>query len=727
MIDDGTADSAPAPGMDDTELQSLIRAKRSAAVNYMDTEFRRARIEAMKFYRGDALGDEEEGMSTVVSRDTMEAIEGTMPSLMRPFVSGDEIVRFEPRGPEDEEACKQASEYLNYIFFQRNDGFKIVYDTMKDGLMLRLGVAKVVWDDYADVGVESYKALTPQEFEMLMADTAVEVLGQPGIDEDGIFCRVKRKGNGKACVYAIPPDEFLFERQLAKLEDATYLAHRRRMMVADLIGMGFDKERVVNLPVGDTPDFDQERLVRFQQEQIIQQEQSNDPMSRVVWVTETFIKVDFDGDGWPEWRRVMSAGAGDEILLNEEVDDHPFAVWTPIPWPHKLVGLSLHDMTRDVQLMKTALQRELMNNLYLTNRPMREVVEGQVNIDDLLSPRVGGIVRVKQPGAMREVVTPNASAAAFQAIEYIDTVREQRTGVTRYNQGMDANSLNKTATGISAIMNASAQRMELVARQYAEFLRDVMKKLLAVVQKNAPEADVIKLRGQWVPMNPREWSDQFDCTVSVGLGTGDKQQKAAMLMQVLQVQREVLAGQAQGAFGGQTLVTPENLFNTLKRLVEFNDLKGVEAYFTDPAGQEQAPQQGPDPAQMQQMQAQAEQQAEAAKMAAEADTKIRLAAINAASAERIARQNNIVKLMLAGLSEAQAEAALDADGDGMGVDGTEAHEGAETPAYEAAEAYQPGEGAMSPADDDYAINYGMPPQGLPVPEEPPEGFEPGVM
>jgi phage tail tube protein FII len=269
--------------------------------------------------------------------------------------------------------------------------------------------------------------------------------------------------------------------------------------------------------------------------------------------------------------------------------------------PHKLIGMSIHDLTRDIQMMKTALIREANNASYLANRPMKEVVEGQVNIEDLLNPSVGGMVRVKAPGMVREI--PGGGGEIMQQvagmIEYYDSIREQRTGSTRYNQGMDADSLNKTATGISIIQNASTQRAELVARQFAEFLREVFRKLLKLVSTHQDKAEVIRLRGQWVEIDPREWKNGFDMSVVVGLGTGNKDQVVAHLSNLLQIDQQIV--ELQGGADGP-LLTLEGVYNKLKRMVEAMDLKGIEQYYNDPkqqgAEQQQEPQADPmsDPA-----------------------------------------------------------------------------------------------------------------------------------
>jgi hypothetical protein len=542
----------------------------------------------MQFYRGDNLdlyGDSGAGLSTVVSRDTLEAVESMLPGLVKPFVAGDETVRMEPRQPDDEEAAKQATEYLNWRFQRDNSAFKFVYDTMKDGLLSRIGVAKVVHEVEDEYQTEAYTDLTQEQFDMLRADKSLEVLEPVMQDpETGLFdVRVQTV---KPCsyyrCYAVAPDEFRHEARLASLEEATFLGHETYKPVGDLIAMGLPKDKCEQLkPAGD--DIEREDRFRFEDDR---DNLASDDLARVVPVLEAYIRCDYEKRGVLEWRRVVIGGEGEGsiLLLNEEADDHPFVAWTPIPLPHKLIGLSIHDLCRDIQMQKTALVREQLNNMYLTNRPQREVVEGQVNIEDILNPSVGGIIRTKAPGMIRDVVVPFVAEKAAGLIEYLDGVREQRTGSTRYNQGMDADSLNKTATGISIIQNASTQRAELVARQYAEFLRQVFMKLLKLVSTHQDQAEVIRLRGEWVEIDPREWKNGFDMSVAVGLGTGNKDQVVAHLSNLLQIDAQIV--ELQGGANGP-LLTMEGVYNKLKRMVEAMDLKGVEQYYNDPKNNEQ--------------------------------------------------------------------------------------------------------------------------------------------
>jgi hypothetical protein len=573
-----------------SDFRSMVVRRRDACVKFKDAKPSSDRREALRFYRGDndsIYGDSGDGLSTVVSRDTMEAVESMMPSLVRPFVAGEEVVSFEPVGPEDEDGARQATDYVNHVFSTHNNAFRIVHDSMKDGLLFRLGIAKTVMEEEEDGSPDKYEGLDETQLTGLLSEGR-EVAGAIEQDETGLYSlTLAPKKLKRYRVHIIAPDEFLYEERLASLDQATFLAHTKQITLGELIDLGIDEAKAKKLKSGK-PQNDEERDQRFEQEDE-PDEWKDDDLARPVWVDECFVKCDY-GSG-PEWRKVLLGGSQSEVLLNEPADGHPYSVWTPIPVPHKLVGLSVHDLTKDVQQQKTALQREMLNNLYLTNRPRKEILDGQVNIDDLLNPQVGGGIRVKAMNSIRDLTVPFVAGESFQMVEYLDGVREARTGVTRYNQGMDANSLNKTATGMNIIASASQQRQELVARQYAEFLKDIFKKLLGLVSQHGEQGEVIRLRGKWVEVDPTDWKTSYDMTVSVGLGTNNKDQLVGHIMSLLQLDQSIVQLQ-QGIQG--PLLTAENIYEKLKRLAEAMGLKGIDKYYTDPGDQMPAQEQPPE-------------------------------------------------------------------------------------------------------------------------------------
>ena len=397
-------------------------------------------------------------------------------------------------------------------------------------------------------------------------------------------CRIKRTlEKGKIKVESIPPEEFLIDKDAVKLEDALYVAHRVEMSRTQLVEMGYDKDEVYNLPTSDATIINMEKLARFRNIEDYPYDTSNDPSTQKIEIYENYIRYDYDGDGIAELRKVVSVGSSAyTILENMPCDQIPFVSVTPIPMPHRFYGRSIAELVEDIQLMKSTVMRQLLDNMYLTNNNRVAIMDGMVNMDDLLTTRPGGVVRTKQPPnqVMQPLQAQPISQQAFPLLEYLDQVREVRTGVTKYNQGLDSESLNKTATGISAIMNQTQMRSELVARIFAETgVKDLFRKMFALSVKYQDKEKIIQLNGEYIPVLPTEWKDRFNVTITVGLGTGTKEQQIMMLNNILQKQLQAFELQGRRDY---PMVTMKNIYNTLSKVIENAGLQTVESYFIDP-------------------------------------------------------------------------------------------------------------------------------------------------
>jgi len=590
--------------MTETELKAILSAEIDGAIGHLGGELTEQRRKALSYYLGEPFGNEMEGRSRVVSTDVADTIEWILPSLLKVFTAGDEVVRFEPTGPEDEEAARQATEYVNWIFSRDNPGFLILYTLFKDALLQKNGIAKVWWEEGEDTARESYRRKTFEEMQIVLADPEVEVIEHSAYEDIGIvagpeglpveapvtyhdFVVKRRTRYGCVRIMPVPPEEFLISPRARSIEEAAFVGHRVRKTVSELLAMGYDPEVIERLASADEDDPTGERQTRFgpEEEADFGDGGAINRAMREVWITECYVKVDWDGDGIAERRKVTVGGAANEILDNEACEGVPFVSVTPIIMPHRFFGLSVAELVMDLQLIKSTILRQILDNLYLSNNG-RHVISEQVNLDDMLTSRPGGIVRLKNgalpgQGHVMPLDTPLVAAQAFPMLEYIDGVRENRTGVTKYNQGLDANSLNKTASGINQIMTAAQQRIELIARLFAETgVKDLFRKILELVGKHQHGPRIVRLRNRWVPMDPRQWNTAMDLTINVGLGTGNKDQMLVHLQNLLGIQAQAI--RFQGGVDGP-LVTLENVYNTLAKMVENAGLKSVDPYFTDPA------------------------------------------------------------------------------------------------------------------------------------------------
>jgi len=597
--------------MNDNEFQAIVRYEVQQALGYYDTEFSQDRIEAMDYYLGEPFGNEQSDRSQVVSTEVSDTIEHIMPSLMRIFTQSDEYVRFVPHGPEDVGVAEQASDYCNWIINNDNRGFEIMHNWFKDALILKLGVVKFYWDEKTNVDTEEYEGLNEQELTLLLADEEVEVteqdertVGEDLFLPDGTVVpapvlydiKVKRtKTDGSVVIENVPPEEFLISNRAKSLDDAHFVAHRSEMSVSDLVAMGYDQDEVERYAGASDLETSEERTGRFEDLEATPSFDSADPSMRSVLVTECFIRSDYDGDGIAEFRRVLTIGDGCHILENEQCDHLPFAILSPILMPHRAVGRSVAELIMDVQLIKSTLMRQLLDNIYNTNNARVVAVEGQVNLDDLLTNRPGGIVRTRTAGAVQPLQVPEVSRSVFPALAYMDSVREQRTGISKQSMGLDADALQSTtATAVAAMQAASQGKIEMIARVLAETgVRSLFRGILHLVTKYQNKAKMIRLNNNFVPIDPRQWEHMYDVQINVGLGTTQRDQQLATLFQIAAKQEGIMATMGPN----NPIVTSIQYRNTLARIAELSGFKDVDSFFQDPRNAPPMPpaQQGPNP------------------------------------------------------------------------------------------------------------------------------------
>lgn len=591
------SDEQPKKEMTKTQLLSIVKQEINSALGKMDTKLSNERLQAMKYYLGDKTGNlappEAEGRSSVVSMDVSDTIEWILPSLLRMFTAGDKAVEFSPRNPGDEAGATQATEWSNYVFYTQNEGFIILHDWFKDALLQKMGIIKTWWDDSKDITTEEYEGLTLDELTLMLQDGTVEViqktenppeetnlpLAQP--PQPTYDVKVKRtKNTAHTCIENVPPEEWLVSRKARSPKRLFSCHHRVLRTVTELKEAGY-KNTDDLMSDDDGAEFSQEAIERESNVNEFtygsQFMQPADPTMRLVWITESYMQVDWDSDGLAEWRKIVTCGS--VLLGNDEIDEHPFSFLTPIKMPHMLVGRSVADLLIDIQDIKTALMRQNIDNMYLTNNPRMYVDENKsVNIDDLLDNRIGGIVRGKGDNGVVPLTMQQLSPASFTLLEYLDKVKEERTGLNDTSKGLDADTLNKTAiTNRNQLVQAAQAKVELIARIFAETgVKDLFRKILKLTGQYQKQAQVIRLTNkQFVTVDPRAWKTQYDIISNVGLGTGNKDQIASHLMGVLQLQEKALSG-------GLPIVTPKQIYNAASKYVVNIGFRDPDQFFIDP-------------------------------------------------------------------------------------------------------------------------------------------------
>ena len=580
--------------MDNELLGSVISREITESLNHFDTEYTQDRIDALDYYLGRPFGNEIEGRSSVVTTEVADTVEQIMPSMMRIFTGTDKVVRFAPRTEEDVEKAEQATDYVNFILQNDNDYYRVLYNFIKDSLLFKLGVVKVSWDDVDEVQQETYEGLEQSELALLLANPDVEVVEQSetvivagdaelGIEEVAnydVTLKIRKK-SGRIRVENVPPEEFLTNRRCKNLDEARFLCHRTTMTISELVSMGYDQDEIEAYAGVGELETENERRKRFEDLDAQQDYDYADPSQREVPVYESYIKVDFDEDGIAEHRRVLSIGdSGDYVLENDVIDYCPFAVISPILMPHRLIGRSIFDLTKDLQVIKSTLMRQYLDSTYLSVMPRIVAVEGQVNLDDLLDGTAGGIIRARNAGAVQPLNTGGVGAEIQPLMRYLDEIKEQRTGMSKASQGLDANSLqSSTAAAVAATVKGAGQKLESYARTIAETgMKDLFRIVLKLVSTYQQQPRIIRLRNKFVPIDPREF-EGFDIVVNVGLGTMDEQEKMSRVMEIIVKQEQIL----QQLGPNNPIVSMEQYTNTLRQYVEMAGMKDASRYFKDPA------------------------------------------------------------------------------------------------------------------------------------------------
>lgn len=611
--------------IDDTALLEILQRKESSAAHYVHGTLGSERETALRAYYRMPYGNEDEGWSQIVASDSADSVEWLLAAIMKVFASTDKAVQFEPSTAADVEPAEQATDACNHVFYKENNGFLVLYTAVKDMLIVRN--CAVMWRKETSEVVSSvpFKGATEEMLTMLLQEQDAEIeqarpapildqQGQPQVDPmtgqplmgyDGRMKKTEKRTIVK--VEAFSPEDLLIERDWTSplLADCPYVCRLMRVTLTDLKNMGYDCTPE-DLRASDVTDSDTTRLSEVNQADVSYEDvtENNDDESMAEgWLRMEYVLADKDGDGIAERLRVYRLH--DKILSCEVVSHVPIATASPILNTHRWDGQSYVDVTDDIQKVHTDILRGTLDNLRLTNNPRTKVLTDAnwsplANIDDLLDSRPGGVIRQRDPNAVMEQVTPFAAAASMPILEYIQSMRENRTGVSRTSQGMNPDSLNNTATGRAQDMSAAMQRTEMVVRIIAETLvKPIFLGILKTLTDGGMEKLAFRLRDKFVEYDPNEWRDQYSMTVNVGLGTGDKEKQAAQLTTIYQMQQ---AGMGMG------LATPKHLYHTQSKLIENAGFKDVQNFVQDPTTLPPQPQQPPLPLQIEQMKLQAEAQ-----------------------------------------------------------------------------------------------------------------------
>lgn len=636
----------PFKPLTEDEIGAIVGAAVDDAIGFIGSEIAERRMKSQRYFNGEVDIGEEEGRSTMVSTKCRDTVRAVKPSIQRVFMTSERPVEFIPQGPEDVASMEQASTYAAAKFRQSN-GFQILRDVTHDALVNITGFTKAYWAEYDQAKIFSFTDLDDAQYQAIISSPGVEVLSEEMRPDDATIeiiqqqvdagqqmaqqmaaagqrvdpsqlpqmpdplpqlhdiRIIRRNPLGKMCIETIPPEDFFIDRNARSDTDYYVIGHRTELRVGDVIAMGIDEDLVMDLDsvsAIDTRDEEDQERRRYP---INRDETENaaDPAMKQVTITEAYMRIDADGTGTPILHKFILGGSAYKMLTYEPVDDHPFAGWHIDPEPHTYFGRSLVEIIEQDQDASTAIIRGILDNVQMTNNPRIEAVKGMVEIDDLLNNEIGGIVRVSQPGMLRDLSVPFVAGQTLPALQYVDQMVEIKTGVTRASMGLDPDALQSTTkAAVTATVSAAAGQVEVMVANLAYTgMRRLFGQILRLMATHSTKAEMLRINGNYVAMDPRVWDADLDCEVNVGLGTGREDQKTAMLGQILQLQLQAIQN-----FGPDNPLSGlAQLRNTLADLTAVNGIRNVDRYFlpTQPAapqqpqqGGQQQPQQG-DPAQ----------------------------------------------------------------------------------------------------------------------------------
>lgn len=610
------------------ELQASVRLAIEDAADFTDSTLSPIRAESAEYYDGVAL-EEQEGRSTAQTMDVRDCVQAVLPSLIRIFCGSEKVVEYAPRGAEDIPLAKQATDYVSYLLQNDQDDsyISILYAVFKDALVKGSGFLKYSWKETERIETEDLDGLTDDALAALNSDEDVEITrldtsvgaNQDGMD-DGMATHTMPDGtvmpgathadsgyqdgeslhsvtltrrivDGRVTVAAVPPEEMLVSRG-ARNFNCDLIAHRKYCTVSELVEMGYDYEEMLSYVSDENLELtNEEARQRLYSGEDNHNFEDDDTRQRVLYV-EAYMQIG-DESGVSELRRICTAGPSYDILANNPADDVPFCHFCPDPEPHTFWGLSLADLLKDVQRIKSSVLRASLDSLSLSTHPRVAYVEGQASLEDLLSNQVGQVIRMRSPGAVQPFNIPYVGKEAFPMLQYMDEIRENRTGISKAAAGLSPDQLqSSTLAAVTQTISAAQQRIELIARLFAENgMKRLYKGLLRLITTYQDQERIIRLRNEFVPMSPQSWDASMDVVTNVAIGVGGNQERLALLGQISEIQERLMTQLGPD----NPIVSAQNYYNTLVSTLELGGIKDTARYFTNPAEYQPPPEQPPEP------------------------------------------------------------------------------------------------------------------------------------
>lgn len=562
------------------------------------------RVRALRYYDGEVPDLEaEEGRSSAVSKDVRAAMIKIMPSVMRTFFGSDIFAKFTPVAPEDEPGDKQATDYFNRVIMTEGDVETAVHAAIFDGLLLKTGILKAYIDERQDVRIASYSNLDDEQFLALLLEDGVELTEHHEHEEtdenvlaiapdakrhDCKIRKIMRQNVPKlACV---APEDFLMFPGYDTIEDCPLVGERQTPSRSDLVARGYDRDIVDELASYTIDETDEDDARN--EDDFLSISSDLDGVNETVEIYELYVRLDLDDDGIAELHKVVVGGniSDRNIILDiEEFDMAPYADVTPELEAHQFKGHSMFEDTDDIQKIKTALLRSILDNTY--DRNNQQPMYDPSAVDDvaaLYNREFGKPIKLKPNANAQQAIqyreVPYVGDAAVNMLTYMGAEAEQRTGVTDASAGLDPDALtNTTATVANLIDSKGVAQAEMKIRSMARGgIRKAYKMLLRLAIQHQDRPRTVRIKGEWVNYDPRTWNMEMDCIVNVGMGAGSRERDLQALIMILSQQKEIIA-----QYGVDSpLLKPIQVYNTLAQIVEAAGLPSAEPYFTEPSDED---------------------------------------------------------------------------------------------------------------------------------------------
>ena len=603
------------------ELASVVDRQIRQSVGYYDSKLSKERQDVIDYFNGVKPKPVHAGNSKYVSLDVFDSVDSMKAVLLETFAAGNRVVAFEPQGEDDIELANTSSEYCDYVVFRQNNGYQIMSDVIQDGLMARVGVAKVYWEEKYEEVEEEFTHLTAEEADMLLAAPDVEEVKVELNEESGFFDGELKRIVDKSQIRidVVPPEEFLITPQSKNIEEAPFVAHRTKKTFADLIAEGYDKKLVEKIGAEDQSELslDPEVLARFEQvgADRLNMDGEVQEQSKYVIVYECYLNLDMDGSGETKLYKIVKCG--NVVLDKEMVDRKPFKVFVPVPTTHSFYGSNFAARVIPTQNARTVLVRGILDHTVTTNNPRYQVVKGALtNPKELIENRIGGLVNVTRPDGISPLPQPSLNPFVFQTIQLLDDDKEEATGVSRLSQGLNKDAVSKQNSQglVENLVSLSMQRQKIIARNFAnQFLKPLYLEVYRLAVAHEKAEKVIKIGGTFQRMMPSQWADRSDVTVEMKLGYGEQEKEATKYLQIHQLLSQ---DQSVGPMYG-----PVNKFNVLRTAFEKAGVKNVMDFLTPP---QMIPPPQPDPMMLKQVELEERKVATLEKQAETTATKVQV-------------------------------------------------------------------------------------------------------